>query len=319
LELVRERIDTEGLFEGLKKKKGKQFDPGLFPFLDNELLSNLNEESAWEELESSMQERLASPNSHLQIAGIFGKMVDLKSKYTSGHSSRVVALAKKIAESIGLDKLSLENLELASNLKDLGMLSISNRILEKSGKLTRSEWESIRLHPYISVRILSNTPLNPELLSIIDTHHESVDGKGYYRSLKGNDILPAAQILHLADSIVAMESNRSFRDNFSKEKIRKSLIDSIRDGKIQRKFGEAGIEALGFYIKKKRPQNIAGLTDREIEVLEKICQGKTNAEIAMDLKVSTRTIQHHSIPIYNKIGVSSRAAATLFASKNGII
>ncbi|MCC5815221.1 MAG: HD domain-containing protein [Leptospira sp.] len=319
LELVHDRLSISELMSFVKKKMSKQFDPSLAQHIDEELFFNLSDESIAKELEKAMSAKSFASQSEEKIAEVFGKMVDLKSQFTVNHSSQVCELAIKIAESLSLDENEMDSLKLAAYLKDLGMLSIPNQIIESKSSLKISEKESIRLHPYTTMRILSPTNLPTAVSEIAGTHHERLDGSGYHRSLKDSGISKSSRVLAVADQIVAMRSNRSYRKAFSETELKKEIYKDVKDGKLCKNTVDAGLESLGYYIKKSKPKNSFGLTEREIEVLQKISQGLTNPEIAKEFKLSPRTIQHHSIHIYNKMGVSSRAGATLLAIQNGII
>jgi len=102
-------------------------------------------------------------------------------------------------------------------LHDIGKIAIDEAILNKPGKLTDEEWETIKRHPEIGFRIISTAPEYSEIARDILSHHERFDGKGYPRGLKGEEIPIRARIVSIADAYDAMISKRTYRDPLSKE------------------------------------------------------------------------------------------------------
>ncbi len=96
-------------------------------------------------------------------------------------------------------------------MHDIGKLSVPNSILEKPGKLTSAEWETVRLHPYYTQRILEMIPGFQHLAFIASTHHEKLDGSGYYRNLRGSQLPVESRTLVVADIFDALSSPRSYR------------------------------------------------------------------------------------------------------------
>lgn len=133
-------------------------------------------------------------------------------RYTYLHSCRVAESSEYIGRCLDLCEKEIKELNIASNLHDLGKIKISKDILCKPGKLSEIEWQEVKQHPANAISILENCcNLTPACLSGIYTHHERYDGKGYPLGLKGEDIPLYGRIISIADAIDAMISYRSYR------------------------------------------------------------------------------------------------------------
>jgi putative nucleotidyltransferase with HDIG domain len=146
------------------------------------------------------------------------RAVDAKSSWTAGHSERVTRLALKLADILILDPGERENLHRAALLHDIGKLGVSAAILDKSGRLSKQEYEIIKIHPQTGARILEPIKEYAALIPMILQHHERFDGKGYPHGLSGNAIHPSARILTVADAFDAMISDRPYRDGMPLER-----------------------------------------------------------------------------------------------------
>lgn len=146
------------------------------------------------------------------------RILEAKDKYTRGHSDRVAEFSEKIALKMGFSKSKSELLRRAAELHDIGKLGIPEEILNKKGKLTEEEWKIIKEHPAIGEEAVRPAFLDEDMLSIVRSHHERYDGKGYPDKSKGDKINMFAQIISVADSYDAMTSTRAYREALSKEK-----------------------------------------------------------------------------------------------------
>ena len=138
-------------------------------------------------------------------------MVEARDPGTSGHQKRVSSLAKVMAQEMGLTHDMTEGVGMAGLIHDLGKMYVSARILNKAGRLTGTEYAAIRVHPQSGYDILRKADLPYPVAELILQHHERIDGSGYPRHLKGNEILLEARILAVADVVEAMTSSRSYR------------------------------------------------------------------------------------------------------------
>jgi HD-GYP domain-containing protein (c-di-GMP phosphodiesterase class II) len=145
------------------------------------------------------------------IAAAFGQVVDSKSPYTSGHSARVALYTDMIAEALGLSFERRRWLKRGALLHDVGKLGVSNSVLDKAGKLDIEEWDAVKLHASFTETILSRIGAFSELAKVAAAHHERLDGGGYPRGLKAEDISLETRIITTADIFDAITAERPYR------------------------------------------------------------------------------------------------------------
>jgi HD-GYP domain-containing protein (c-di-GMP phosphodiesterase class II) len=145
------------------------------------------------------------------IATAFGQVVDSKSPYTSGHSMRVALYTDIIAEEMGLTPERRRWLRRGAMLHDVGKLGVSNSVLDKAGALDRDEWAAVRQHAEFTESILSRIAAFAELARIAGAHHERLDGGGYPRGLKADQIDIETRIITTADIFDAITAERPYR------------------------------------------------------------------------------------------------------------
>jgi HD-GYP domain-containing protein (c-di-GMP phosphodiesterase class II)/DNA-binding CsgD family transcriptional regulator len=254
------------------------------------------------------------------VAEAIGDVADLKSTFTIGHSRGVAALVARAAAANGLDGPTTARLRLGAYLHDVGRVAIPTSIWERPGPLTRAEWEQVRLHPYHSERILSRSDALRPIAPIAGLHHERLDGSGYHRGAAGRAISPEARLLAAADAFHALTEARPHRPAWSAERAAEHLEAEALAGRLEGAAATAVVAAAGFSVSARisRPQP-AGLSEREVKVLGLLARGLSNAQIGSRLEVSPRTAEHHVQNIYAKLGVSSRAAAALFAMEHDLL
>ena len=157
---------------------------------------------------SESQKRLQ--NYFFKVTQSLVRALEAKDLYTQGHSERVANLARKVALELGVSSEKAELIWCVAELHDIGKLLINETILNKKEKLDFEEWEILKEHPVTGEKILKSV-LDEELLRVIRSHHERVDGKGYPDGLKGEEINLPSQIVSIADAYDAMTSVRSYR------------------------------------------------------------------------------------------------------------
>jgi DNA-binding CsgD family transcriptional regulator len=180
------------------------------------------------------------------------------------------------------------------------------------------EWERIRLHPYLTERMLHQSAALAPLGAIAVQHRERLDGSGYPRGLTGGAISRPARILGAADAYQAMREPRPYRPPRSAEHAAAELRADVKAGRLDAEAVEAVLSAAGHRVRRRR-EGPAGLTAREIEVLRLLARGLSNKRMAEELVISPKTVANHVEHIYTKIGVSTRAAASLFAMQHGLL
>ncbi len=145
------------------------------------------------------------------IAAAFGQIVDSKSPFTSGHSARVADIVDQVAARLGLAPARRRWLKRGALLHDVGKLGVSNSILDKPGPLDSDEWAAMRLHAAHTEAILSRIGAFTELARVAGAHHERLDGGGYPRGLKADQIALETRIITTADIFDAISADRPYR------------------------------------------------------------------------------------------------------------
>jgi PAS domain S-box-containing protein/putative nucleotidyltransferase with HDIG domain len=138
-------------------------------------------------------------------------VVETKDPYTAGHQNRVAHLAAAIAEEMELPANTVEGIRMAGVIHDIGKISVPAEILSKPGKLAAKEFELIKDHPQTGHDVLKDVEFPWPIAEIILQHHEKLDGSGYPRGLKGDEVLLEARIITVADVIEAIASHRPYR------------------------------------------------------------------------------------------------------------
>ena len=161
----------------------------------------------------------------MQLATVVGlaEALDIRDTGTARHSQTVGRYARLMAEELGLGPDHVERIRVAGLLHDVGKIGISDRVLTKPGPLNESEWQEMRTHPEIAVRLLAH-PEFDDLCSWIVAHHERPDGGGYPAGLEGESIPLEAKILAVADAYEAMTADRIYRPALGEEAARAELL-----------------------------------------------------------------------------------------------
>jgi len=175
--------------------------------------------------------------------------VETRDPYTAGHQIRVADLARAIATEMKLPKEKIEGIRVAGSIHDIGKLSIPAEILSKPTTLTELEFSMIKEHPRKGYEFVKNIEYSRPLAGIVYQHHERMDGSGYPRNLKGNEILIEARILAVSDVVEAMSSHRPYRPSLGIdvaldeiEKNRGILYDTTVADACLRLFSEKGFQ-----------------------------------------------------------------------------
>lgn len=310
--------------DAVRRRGGFMLDPDLaaqFTTRAHDLLRALNAGDPADLLLAAEPEPVATvpPWELPTVAAAFGDLADLKAPHLHGHSRAVATLAKDAGPLVGLSPPVVRDLEIAALLHDIGRVAISSTVWEKPGKLTAGEWEQVRLHAYHSERILAGSPALTPLAQIAGRHHERLDGSGYHRGCAGAEIGMPARVLAAADAYQAMTQPRPHRPALNPGDAERELERDAHAGRLDADAVAAVLAAAGRPIAVMRKERPAGLSDREVEVLGLLARGGSNAQIAERLVISRRTAEHHVQHIYTKIGVSSRAAAALFAMEHDLL
>ena len=173
--------------------------------------------------------------------------VETRDPYTAGHQRRVSNLARAIAKEMGVSEEQIQGVRMAGVIHDIGKISVPGEILTKPGNISQNEMGIIKEHPRVGYNILKTVDFPWPIAQIVLQHHERMDGSGYPRGISGEDILPEARILAVADVVEAMASHRPYRAalgiNFALHEISKhrgSLYDPKVVDACLRLFNEKG-------------------------------------------------------------------------------
>jgi len=322
VEVVARRRGVEAAVAVARRHRGTQFDPAvvdLFCAHAPELLDGLDRASDWDAVlgtEPVLSRRVSGADLD-QVLEAMADLVDLKSPCLAGHSRGVANLASAAARVAGYPGDDVAVLRRAGLIHDLGRLGVSNAIWDKPGTVTEAESERIRLHPYLTDRMLARVGALSRSREIAARHHERLDGSGYPRGLTAASLTPPDRLLAAADAYHAMTEPRPYRDPLGPGQASLQLRAEVAAGRLDSQAAEAVLAAAGHRVPARRAWP-GGLTAREAEVLGLLARGHSNREIAHRLVITPKTAMNHVEHIYAKLGISSRAAATLYATQHGL-
>jgi HD-GYP domain-containing protein (c-di-GMP phosphodiesterase class II) len=323
--------DASRAMTELANRRGTSLDPDLVARLDPRILDEVGTVDPYEAVLAVEPDpvRLVDHQDLAEVCRTFGDLVDLKSPSFHGHSTAVGDLAGEAARRLGIPeaervriKQRRHDIELrervAGYLHDLCRVAVSSAVWDKPGPLTRIERDHVELHPYYTERVLTRVPALADLGRIAGQHHERSDGSGYHRGLLGGTTPLPARVLAAADRYRCVVEPRPHRAARSPDEAASVLREDARAGRLDSDAVAAVLEAAGHLVGARRPRP-AGLTDRQVEVLRLLAAGLSNKQIAARLVLSPRTAERHVQDVYEKIGLSSRAGAALYAMEHGLV
>jgi HD-GYP domain-containing protein (c-di-GMP phosphodiesterase class II) len=313
----------DAAIEVARERRGTQFDPELVDLFAAEaapLCDGLDEGGTWDAViaaEPALGVRLGHAEVESALEAI-ADFTDIKSPYTIGHSRGVADLGGAAARVYGLSDAAAEQVRMAGLVHDLGRLGVPNTIWDKEGTLSHAETERVRMHPYLTERMLTCSPGLQPLAAIAVQHHERMDGSGYPRGLSGGAVTPEGRIIAAADFYHSRTEPRPHRPTAGPDEAAVQIRAEAKAGRLDAEAVAAVLTAAG-HRATRRQARPAGLTGREIEVLRLLARGLSNREIAERLVISRKTASHHVEHIYAKTGTTNRALASLFAASHGLI
>jgi HD-GYP domain-containing protein (c-di-GMP phosphodiesterase class II) len=327
MEAIARIFSPERALAAARERRDQTYDPALADlFLEHgaEWLARLERTEPWDAvlaLEPEPHRTIddAKLDDALSVAADF---IDLKSPFMLGHSRRCSQLAADAASVLGFGEDEVATLRRAALLHDFGTTAVPNSIWDKPGALTRAEFDRVELHPMLTEQMLRRSPALAALNPVACAHHEKSDGSGYHRRVRADAVDPGASLLAAVEIYVGMTTDRADRVALSAEDAAAELRRLASEGVIDPRATRAVLVAAGHgeprartVTRKKHP---GGLTRREVDVLGLAARGLTTQQIAGRLYISTKTADHHIQHIYRKIGVSTRAAAALWATQQAI-
>lgn len=249
--------------------------------------------------------------------------IDLKSPFMNGHSRRCAQVAGDAARILGLPDEAIVALRRAALVHDFGTTAVPNSIWDKKGALTRAEFDRVELHAMLTEQMLRRSPALSALNPVAASHHERCDGSGYHKRVRADASDISACVLSATEVYVGMTAERADRKAHSADDAAAELRRLEAAGALETRATRAVLLASGHgegaAPATPRAKNPGGLSRREVDVLRLASRGLTTKEIADRLFISAKTTDHHIQHIYNKIGVSTRAAAALWAMQNAVV
>lgn len=237
------------------------------------------------------------------LAAAFGDFADLQLPDGVGHSREVARRVTRAASQLGFTSQETHEVVLAAHLHDLGMVALPTSLWLTPRAFRAGERERAHAHASFTERVLLAAAPLAHVARIAGAHHQRLDGARDASQPR------TARLLAAADVWVALQSNRPHR----KALARNEAIAALRAERLDPTCVEALLDE-----RAAAPARTV-LTERELEVLRLLSRGLTNKEIAQALDISARTVQHHTIHVYEKLGVDTRAGATLEATAAGLL
>lgn len=219
LEIFATTFGAKAAYEMAESRSGSWFDPAVV----DAAKAFAAEEDFWErqsnttiasteDIDVPETSAMVSEADVDQICRSYASIIDAKSAFTGAHSTRVTSYAVEIAQDLGIEGEALVTLERAALLHDIGKLGISNQILDKPGKLDENEFNLVKLHPKYTYDILRPITGFARLAEVAASHHERLDGKGYWRGLGQEHLDLDMRCITAADVFDALTAKRPYRD-----------------------------------------------------------------------------------------------------------
>ena len=220
MEAIARHSSPADAIEAARNRRDRTYDPklaDLFVEHGRRLFEELDGMEPW----NAVLEREPEPHRILEGAQLDAALtvaadfIDLKSPYRAGHSRRCAQLAVDAARLLGCTDDEAAALRSATLLHELGTTAIPNSILDKTGSLTRAEFDRVELHPMLTEQMLARSPALAGLNAVAAAHHEKADGSGYHKGLRADVTDRAARVLAAVDIYVALTTERADRPAFS--------------------------------------------------------------------------------------------------------
>jgi len=313
VEIANHLSGREAAIELVQQRSGAAFDPTVA----ESFLAVAADENLWAALEEDdLRDRvMAMEPADGRLPGgeraldrfteVLADLIDLKRPATAGHARRVASWAFRLAGRIGLSASARAVLRRAALIHDLGLVAVSAR------DLARGEGGgSYRVHPVAPISLLADVPALNEACQLAALHHERADGSGWPAGNAAIQGMIPAQVLAASCALDELSSGREAEDARVLQRIGSGTFDGVV------------LDALASELGVSRPPRSewpAGLTLREVEVLQLAATGLSVREIGQRLVISRHTARHHLESVYSKIGCSTRAAAALYAAEHGLL
>jgi HD-GYP domain-containing protein (c-di-GMP phosphodiesterase class II) len=312
---------TDAALEVLARRRGRAYDPAVVDAVRAVGVPDADERPVWEDVLAAEPEpvRRVGPVALDRALAAVGDFADLRSTWTRGRSTRLAEIADAAGRACGLAAADVAALRRAALVADLGAVGVPTGVWDRPGPLGVEETERVRLHPYLTERVLDRCDGLRPVAVLAGAHHERLDGSGYHRGSTAAQLPSPARLLAAADVWTALGEDRPYRPGHVPAQARDVLWAEVTAGRLDGTAVEAVLALDGERSDHRRAPRPAGLTEREVEVLRLIARGSSNREAAGRLSISAKTVGHHVEHIYAKIGVTTRPAAALFAMEHDLL
>jgi HD-GYP domain-containing protein (c-di-GMP phosphodiesterase class II) len=303
------------------ERRGTQFDPVVVDaFLADPGPILAQPEDVWSTtLAEAPAESVELSDAELdRMIVALGDFADLKCPFTLGHSRSVATLAAAAAADAGLSPEEVDDVRRAGHLHDIGRIGVSSDIWERTSALTPDQWERVRLHPYLTGRILDRIGGLDRVARIAANHHECVDGSGYPRGLAAGQLSLADRIVAAAVAYESALEPRPYRAARTRDEAAERLRRRAAAGQLDELAVHAVLGAAGHAPTRPKRRDDR-LTPREVEILLLVARGASNKEIAEQLFLSQKTVRNHVERTYAKLGVNNRIGASLYVLESGLL
>jgi HD-GYP domain-containing protein (c-di-GMP phosphodiesterase class II) len=315
---------VEAAIASMRRQSGGYYDPVVverFCDVAQSLYRRLEEEQPWDAVLSAEPAplRWLSEDEVDTFGRTIANFVDLRSPFTLGHSTGVATLAERTGRGIGLSDGEAVALRHAGYLHDLGRIGVPAGFWNTATPWTTQERERANQHPSLTELVLARSTALGHLGTLAGLHHERLDGSGY-RGVPGSFLPVAARILAATDTYHTKIEPRPHRTALAPDAAAEEIRRQATRGQLDSEVTRALLDAAGHEDPPELPDELAaGLSEREVEVLRLIVRGLSNRQMAKILFISPKTVGHHVEHIYDKVGVSTRVGATLFALQHDLV
>lgn len=243
---------------------------------------------------------------------------DIKSPWFLEHSRGVATLAARAGQVFGLPLADTRLLRRAAWVHDIGKVGISAALWGSAEPLSDREWETVRLHPYHTGRVFARSMALAPIGTLAARHHERLDGSGYPQGLPAALQTATARVLAAANRFRSLVETRAHRPALAPDLAARQLRAEASNRQLDEDAVAAVLTAAGERATWAGRTASTTLSEREIEVLRLLAHGQTMKDVAAGLDLAYKTVDRHVQNIYAKIGVSTRAGATLWAVEHGL-
>ncbi|MBO9520228.1 MAG: HD domain-containing protein [Nocardioidaceae bacterium] len=327
VEVHHRRGGVPGAVAVARARRGKQFDPDLVDAFCADAAAFLpGDDESYDAHELFAREPVLArtlTDDELDAALVaLADFTDLRCPSRAGHSRGVADLAGAAARLLGLPATDARTTYRAGLVHDIGLHGVPVTILDKPGPLTATEQERLRAGSYYTERVLARPGTLGRLGAVAALAHERMDGSGHHRGVSGPAIPLPGRILAAACAFRELVEPRAGRGPVPPKQAASAIRAEVAAGRLDQAAADAVLAAAGAGPangSRRRVAGPAGLTAREVEVLVLIAHGAATGDVARELGIAKKTAGTHIERIYTKTGASSRATATLFALRHGLL